>query len=358
MKKLLFVFGTRPEAIKLCPLINECKKRGNFIVKVCSTGQHHSLLLPVLELFSVVPDYDLAVMKDAQTPADITVSVLTGVMKIIDKEKPDTVVVHGDTTSAYAAAVAAFYTKTAVAHVEAGLRTGDKYSPYPEEFNRRSIAVIADWNFAPTQSAKQNLLDEGISEDKIFVTGNTVIDALNYTVGEMPEEFSAVKGRILLVTAHRRESFGEPIRDIFRAVADIVKAREDVTAVIPVHKNPEAKKAAEMLSGQERIILTEPMDTGRFHSVMSRSYLIITDSGGIQEEAAALGVPVLVAREVTERREGIDAGNAFLVGRDRRLICDTALKLLDDGEAYKNAAKASDVYGDGTACAKIADMLS
>lgn len=358
MKKILFVFGTRPEAIKLCPLIVELKKRGDFDVKVCSTGQHSSLLSPVLELFSVVPDYDLAVMKEAQTPADITGSVLSGVTEILNDLSPDLVIVHGDTTSAYAAALASFYKKIPVAHVEAGLRTGDKYSPFPEEFNRKSIAVIADYNFAPTEGAKQNLISEGVGEDRIFVTGNTVIDALKYTVGDMPEEFSGIKGRIMLVTAHRRESFGEPIRNIFRAVADIVDARQDVTAIIPIHRNPNAKSAAETLRGHERIILTEPMETGKFHSVMSRAYLILTDSGGIQEEAAALGVPVLVAREVTERQEGIEKGNAFLVGRDRKQIAETALRLLDDVESYKKAACASDIYGDGTACVKIADLLS
>lgn len=358
MKKLLFVFGTRPEAIKLCPLINECKKRSVFDVRVCSTGQHSSLLSPVLELFSVKPDYDLAVMKQGQTPADVTAAVLNGVSGIIDKTSPDVVVVHGDTTSAYAASVAAYYKKVAVAHIEAGLRTGDVYSPFPEEFNRRSIALVAGYNFAPTEKAKENLLAEGVKSDRVFVTGNTVIDALRFTVGEMPPEFSEVKGRILLVTAHRRESFGEPIRDIFRAAADIVGERNDVTAIVPVHMNPNVREAVGEIKGVERIILTEPLDTGAFHSLMSRAYLILTDSGGIQEEAAALGVPVLVAREVTERGEGIAAGNAFLVGRDRKAIRETALKLLDDREYYRKAARVRNIYGDGHACERIADILS
>ena len=358
MKRLLFVFGTRPEAIKLCPLINECKSRGTFDVRVCSTGQHLSLLTPVLDLFSVKPDRDLAVMKEGQSQAELTVAVLSGVSRVIEEISPDVVIVHGDTTSAFAAALAAFYKKIPVAHVEAGLRTGDIYSPYPEEFNRESISVIAAYNFAPTVSARENLLREGVPAERIFVTGNTVIDAMRYTVGRIPPEFEKINGRIMLVTAHRRESFGEPMLNIYRAVADIVEARPDVTAVIPVHKNPNAQAAAKTVAGRERIILTEPMETAAFHSLMSRAYLILTDSGGIQEEAAALGVPVLVAREVTERQEGIDAGNAFLVGRDRKKITDVAFRLLDDRAYYEKAARASAVYGDGHACERIADVLA
>ena len=334
MKKIMVVFGTRPEAIKMCPLVNELKSRENIITKVCVTGQHRQMLDQVLEAFSVEPDYDLSIMKDKQTLFDITTNILNRIREVLETEKPDVVLVHGDTSTTFVTALACYYLQIPVGHVEAGLRTYNIYSPYPEEFNREAVGIISQYNFAPTEVSKDNLLREGKRPETIFVTGNTVIDALKTTVREdysNPELDWAADSRLILLTAHRRENLGEPMHSMFRAIRRIVDETPDVKVIYPIHMNPLVRKAAdEELGNSDRIRLIEPLDVLDFHNFMSRSYLILTDSGGIQEEAPSLGKPVLVMRDTTERPEGIAAGTLKLVGTDEEVIYSEFKKLLTD----------------------------
>lgn len=359
-KKIMIAFGTRPEAIKMCPLVNELKARGAR-VGVCLTGQHRDLLLPVLERFGVHADYNLDIMTEAQTPADINAQILKKMSEVLECERPDTVLVHGDTTTAFAVALSCFYRGISVAHVEAGLRTGDIKSPFPEEFNRRAVSLIAEAHFAPTQRAAMNLLHEGVPQSKVFVTGNTVIDALKYTLNDnythpILEKYAGK--RIIFLTAHRRESHGETLKRMLNAVLRIAKRYTDVVFIYPVHPNPAVLKTAKsILSGKKRIELCEPFDVFDCHNIMARSYLVLTDSGGIQEEAAALGRPVLVMRNVTERPEGILGGAAALAGTDEEQIYVTVSSLLDDGELYRKMASAPNPYGDGAASGRIADII-
>jgi len=362
MKKVLLVFGTRPEAIKMCPLVNELKSHPNFQTLVCVTGQHRQMLDPVLTLFGVAPDYDLSVMQDNQTLFAVTSSILDRLKGVLEKELPDVVLVQGDTTTAFASALACFYLRIPVGHVEAGLRTYRISSPYPEEFNRQAIGIIADYNFAPTELARQNLLREGKKNESIFVTGNTGIDALKTTVRTdytHPELTWAEGSRLLLITAHRRENLGAPMHRMFRAIRRIVESAPDVKAVYPVHLNPAVRRtAAEELSGCDRIHLIEPLYVLDFHNFMARSFFILTDSGGMQEEAPSLGKPVLVMRDTTERPEGIEAGTLRLVGTDEQAIYDAGRQLLSDRTEYEKMSRASNPYGDGFASKRIADILS
>ena len=357
----MVVFGTRPEAIKMCPLVNELKSRENIITKVCVTGQHRQMLDQVLEAFSVEPDYDLSIMKDKQTLFDITTNILNRIREVLETEKPDVVLVHGDTSTTFVTALACYYLQIPVGHVEAGLRTYNIYSPYPEEFNREAVGIISQYNFAPTEVSKDNLLREGKRPETIFVTGNTVIDALKTTVRDdysNPELDWAADSRLILLTAHRRENLGEPMHRMFRAIRRIVEETPDVKVIYPIHMNPVVRKAADdELKNNDRIRLIEPLDVLDFHNFMSRSYLILTDSGGIQEEAPSLGKPVLVMRDTTERPEGIAAGTLKLVGTDEEVIYSEFKKLLTDKEEYEKMSKASNPYGDGFACKRIADVL-
>ena len=361
-KKIMLVFGTRPEAIKMCPLVRELKKREDVQTLVCVTGQHRGMLQQVLDAFEVVPDYDLAIMQDRQTLFDITTRVLQGMKGVLEKERPDAVLVHGDTSTTFAAALACFYLQITVGHVEAGLRTYNLLSPYPEEFNRQCVSILANWNFAPTPLSRDNLIREGKKADSIFVTGNTVIDALKTTVREdfsHPDLDWAAGSRLILLTAHRRENLGEPMHAMFRAIRRVVEEHEDVKALYPIHMNPVVREAADAeLGGCERIRLTEPMDVLDCHNVMARSYLILTDSGGIQEEAPSLGKPVLVMRDTTARPEGIKAGTLKLVGTNEETIYREFTRLLDDKAAYEQMAHAENPYGDGHACERIADILT
>ena len=361
MKKIMLVFGTRPEAIKMCPLVNELKTRAELDTKVCVTGQHRQMLDQVLEAFHVTPDYDLSIMKDKQTLFDVTVNVLERIKAVLETEKPDVVLVHGDTSTTFVTALACYYLQIPVGHVEAGLRTYNIYSPYPEEFNRQAVGIIAKYNFAPTELSKENLLREGKDPDSIFVTGNTAIDALKTTVrGDFthPVLTWAQGSRLIVITAHRRENLGEPMHHMFRAIRRIMDSHPDVKAVYPIHMNPVVRKAAEEeLGGCERIRIIEPLEVLEFHNLLARSYLILTDSGGIQEEAPSLGKPVLVMRDTTERPEGIKAGTLKLVGTDEATIYENFNRLLSDKEAYDAMAKASNPYGDGHACRRIADIL-
>ncbi|MDD6799328.1 MAG: UDP-N-acetylglucosamine 2-epimerase (non-hydrolyzing) [Firmicutes bacterium] len=361
MKKVMLVFGTRPEAIKMCPLANELKSRKNIETVVCVTGQHRQMLDSVLDAFNVRPDYDLSIMKEKQTLFDITSSILEKIRGVLEKEVPDMVLVHGDTSTAFASALASFYLRIPVGHVEAGLRTYDIYSPYPEEFNRQAVSIIAELNFAPTERAKENLVREGREENRIFVTGNTAIDALKTTVRKdysHPELEWAAGSRLIIITAHRRENLGEPMRRMFRAIRRIIDEHSDVKAIYPIHMNPLVRAAAEAeLGGCERIHIIEPLDVLDFHNFLSRSYLILTDSGGIQEEAPGLGKPVLVMRDTTERPEGIAAGTLRLVGTDEEVIYSGFKELLEDKKSYDLMARASNPYGDGRACERIADII-
>lgn len=355
------VLGTRPEAIKMCPVIIELKKRKNVDLYVCITGQHREMLRSVLDIFGVRADCDLDIMKEGQSLADITKAVLDGISEVLEREKPDVVLVHGDTTTAFAASLACFYKKIPVGHVEAGLRTYDVYSPYPEEFNRRAIDITARYLFAPTRLSAENLLREGADENSIFVTGNTAIDALRLTVKEeysSPITEAAAGKRIILLTAHRRESHGEALRGIFRAVRRIADEFDDVMIVYPVHPNPVVRAAAEeTLSGHERIMLTEPLDVIAFHNLMAKSFFIMTDSGGIQEEAPSLGKPVLVLRDVTERPEGVEAGTLRIVGTDEEKVYLACKNLLCNDAEYAEMSSAENPYGDGKASRRIADAL-
>ena len=361
-KKVMLVFGTRPEAIKMCPLVNELRSRPEeFDTVVCVTGQHREMLDQVLRVFGVVPDHDLHVMRPGQTLFDITSDVLLGIRKVIEYEEPDAVLVHGDTTTSFAAALAAFYLQVPVGHVEAGLRTRDLYSPWPEEFNRQAVDVISRWYFAPTETSRKNLLDEGKPDEMIFVTGNTGIDALRHTVRDdysNPELDWASGSRLILITAHRRENLGEPMHRMFRAIRRVMEERPDTKAIYPIHMNPQVRKAAhEELDGFDRLRIIDPLEVVDFHNFMARSHLILTDSGGIQEEAPSLGKPVLVMRDTTERPEGVTAGTLRLVGTDEETIYREFSRLLDDPEEYEVMSHASNPYGDGHASEKIASIL-
>ena len=346
----------------MCPLVNELKSRKNIITKVCVTGQHRQMLDQVLEVFNVVPDYDLSIMKDKQTLFDITINILNGIKEILDKEKPDVVLVHGDTSTTFVTSLACFYLQIPVGHVEAGLRTYNIDSPYPEEFNREAVGIISRYNFAPTQTAKNNLIREGKNPDTVFVTGNTVIDALKTTVREgysHPELDWAADSRLILLTAHRRENLGEPMHAMFRAIRRIVDESPDVKVIYPIHMNPVVRSAAdEELGNDDRIRIIEPLDVLDFHNFLARSYLILTDSGGIQEEAPSLGKPVLVMRDTTERPEGIEAGTLKLVGTDEEVIYTEFKRLLTDQDEYEKMSKAANPYGDGYACKRIADIIT
>lgn len=361
MKKVMLVFGTRPEAIKMCPLVKELKTRKTLETLVCVTGQHRQMLDQVLEAFDVTPDYDLSIMKSRQTLFDVTISILEKIKEVLEKEKPDVVLVHGDTTTTFATALACFYMQIPVGHVEAGLRTYNIYSPYPEEFNRQAVGIVAKFNFAPTELSKNNLLKEGKDEGSIYVTGNTAIDALKTTVRKdyTHEHLKWAEGsRLITITAHRRENLGEPMRHMFRAIKRIIDEFDDVKAVYPIHMNPAVREAAKEIFGDDdRIRIIEPLEVLDFHNFLARSYLILTDSGGIQEEAPSLGKPVLVMRDTTERPEGIAAGTLKLVGTDEEYIYKTFKELLVNEEEYKKMSHASNPYGDGFACKRIADIL-
>lgn len=361
MKTVMLVFGTRPEAIKMCPLVNELKKRENIKTVVCVTGQHRQMLDSVLEAFSVVPDYDLSIMKEKQTLFDITTNILNKIKAVIEEVNPDTVLVHGDTSTTFVTALACFYLGVSVGHVEAGLRTYDIYSPYPEEFNRQAVSIISKYNFAPTEISKNNLLKEGKSPESIYVTGNTAIDALKTTVREdyKHEELDwASDSRLIVITAHRRENLGEPMHQMFRAIRRIIEEHPDVKAIYPIHMNPVVRRAAEEeLADCDRIHIIEPLEVLDFHNFLSRCYMILTDSGGVQEEAPSLGKPVLVMRDTTERPEGIAAGTLKLVGTDENTIYESFKELLENREAYEKMSKASNPYGDGLASKRIADIL-
>ena len=357
----MLVFGTRPEAIKMCPLVNVLKKNNELQTVVCVTGQHRQMLDMVLETFHVRPDYDLSIMKDKQTLFDVTTNILTRIKAVLEREKPDVVLVHGDTSTTFVTALACFYLQIAVGHVEAGLRTYDIYSPYPEEFNRQAVSIIAKYNFTPTELSKQNLLKEGKKPESIFVTGNTAIDALKTTVRENythPELEWAEGSRLILITAHRRENLGKPMRHMFKAIRRVMDEHPDVKAIYPIHMNPFVREIAdEYLGGDDRIHIIEPLDVLDFHNFMSRSYLILTDSGGIQEEAPSLGKPVLVMRNTTERPEGITAGTLKLVGTEEEIIYKEFSRLLSDMDEYETMSKASNPYGDGHACERIVEIL-
>ena len=361
MQKVLLVFGTRPEGIKMCPLVKELEKRKETETVVCVTGQHEEMLQQVLDIFGVEPDYNLHIMKQEQTLFDITVNILNSIKAVLEKEKPDVVLVHGDTSTTFATALAAYYLEIPLGHVEAGLRTYNIYSPYPEEFNREAVSLIAKYNFAPTKLAAKHLADEGKSQDNIYITGNTAIDALNTTVRDdfEHEYIDWAKGsRLVVLTAHRRENQGEPMHHMFKAIRRVVDEHPDVKVLYPIHLNPVVRKVAEEhLKGSDRIRLVEPIDVFDFHNIIARSYMILTDSGGIQEEAPALGKPVLVMRDTTERPEGGDAGTLKLVGTDEETIYNEFTKLLDDKTAYQAMSKAKNPYGDGKASKRIADIL-
>ena len=361
MKKIMLVFGTRPEAIKMCPLVNELKARKNLETVVCVTGQHRQMLDQVLKAFSVVPDYDLSIMKDRQTLFDVTTNILNKIKEVLEEVKPDVVLVHGDTSTTFVTALACFYLQIPVGHVEAGLRTYNIYSPYPEEFNRQAVGILAAYNFAPTEMSKNNLLREGKRPESIFVTGNTAIDALKTTVRKdytHPELEWAEGSRLIMITAHRRENLGEPMKHMFRAIKRVCDEHPDVKAIYPIHMNPVVRETADqILGGDDRIHIIEPLDVLDFHNFLSRSYLILTDSGGIQEEAPSLGKPVLVMRDTTERPEGIAAGTLKLVGTDEEVIYKHFKLLLEDKDEYEKMSKASNPYGDGFACKRIADIL-
>lgn len=361
MKKVMLVFGTRPEAIKMCPLVNEFKKYNEINTIVCVTGQHRQMLDQVLEAFNVKPDYDLSIMKDKQTLFDVTINILNRIKEVLDKEKPDVCLVHGDTSTTFVTALACFYLQIPVGHVEAGLRTYNIYSPYPEEFNRQAVGIIAKYNFAPTEMSKNNLLKEGKDESTIYITGNTAIDALKTTVKKdyYNEHLEWAKdSRLIMLTAHRRENLGEPMHNMFRAIKRIVDEHKDVKVIYPIHMNPVVRQAAnEELGNDDRIRIIEPLEVLDFHNFLARCYMILTDSGGIQEEAPSLGKPVLVMRDTTERPEGIKAGTLKLVGTNEETIYKEFKLLLENQEEYNKMSFASNPYGDGHACERIVNIL-
>lgn len=360
-RKIMIVFGTRPEAIKMCPLVNELKTRPFFNICVCVTGQHRQMLDQVLNVFDVKPDYDLSIMKEKQDLFDITINILEKMKKVLEYEKPDIVLVHGDTTTTLSAAMASFYLKIPVGHVEAGLRTYDIYNPFPEEFNRQAVSAIAEYHFSPTEIAKQNLLKEGKKENAIFITGNTAIDALKTTINEKythPELEWANGYKLVLLTAHRRENLGDKMRGMFLAIKRILAEYDDIKIIYPIHMNPQIKNIAnEVFNGNERIHIIPPLPVIDFHNFMSRSFLILTDSGGIQEEAPSLGKPVLVMRDTTERPEGIKAGTLKLAGTSEEGIYNAIKQLIENKRLYTKMVKTSNPYGDGFASKRIADIL-
>ena len=361
MKKIMLIFGTRPEAIKICPLIQELRRRPSLRTVVCVTAQHRQMLDQVLEAFRIVPDYDLNIMKDRQTLFDLTVNILSAVREVLEKERPDVVLVHGDTSTAFVSSLACFYLGIPVGHVEAGLRTYNLQSPFPEEFNRQAVGIISRYHFAPTPLARSNLLREGKPESSVFVTGNTVIDALRQTVRadySHPELDWVGDHRLIFITAHRRENLGEPMRRMFRAIRRVLEEHSDCRALYPIHMNPAVRQAAvEELGGCNRIHLIEPLDVLDCHNFESRACLCLTDSGGIQEECPSFGVPVLVMRDTTERPEGVDAGTLKLVGTEEETIYRAFTRLLEDEEEYRRMSQAVNPYGDGQACGRIADIL-
>jgi len=361
MKKIILVFGTRPEAIKMCPLVLELRQRERFKTIVCVTGQHREMLDSVLHAFGVVPDHDLSIMDSGQTLFDITQKVMLGMRGVLETEKPDVILVHGDTTTTFAAAVAGFYLGIPVGHVEAGLRTYNVRSPFPEEFNRQAVDIFTDFNFAPTETSRENLLREGKRHETVFVTGNTGIDALKTTVRDdfkHPELEWAADSRLVMLTAHRRENLGEPMSRIFRAIRRVVDEFPDIKVIYPVHRNPIVVNTAENEFGDHRRIrLIPPLDVLPFHNFLARSYIILTDSGGIQEEAPSLGKPVLVLRDTTERPEGVAAGTLKLVGTGEDDVYDGFRQLITDDALYEAMSKASNPYGDGFASKRIADIL-
>lgn len=361
MKKVMLIFGTRPEAIKMCPLVLELRRHPQFETVVCVTGQHRQMLDQILTCFQVEPKYDLCIMQPSQTLFDVTVNILERLKDILTQEKPDVVLVHGDTSTAFVTALACFYMQIPIGHVEAGLRTYNLYSPFPEEFNRQAVDLMARFYFAPTETSRQNLLKEGKPDERIFVTGNTVIDALDTTVSsnyQHPEIEWAKGSRLLLLTAHRRENLGEPMREMFTAICRVVDEHPDVKVLYPMHMNPAVREMAKAcFAGRERVHMIEPLDVLDFHNLMARSYLILTDSGGIQEEAPALGKPVLVMRDTTERPEGVLAGTLRLVGTDEQTIYAAVKELLTDPAAYEQMEHADNPYGDGKASRYIAEIL-
>lgn len=361
----MIVFGTRPEGIKMAPIIKELEKRSNIESVICITAQHREMLDQVLNLFDIKPDYDLNIFKPGQTLTEITTRALEGLEEVIKCEKPDILLVQGDTTTVFAGALAAFYHRVKIGHVEAGLRSGNLYSPYPEEANRKLTGVITDFHFAPTERNKKNLLKEDYPEEKIYITGNTVIDALKYTIKDsyffdtpLLNELDYENKRIILLTSHRRENIGKPMENIFTAIRDIVKNHEEVEVVFPVHLNPKVREIANgILGNNPRIHLIEPLDYEPFTNLMAKSNIVVTDSGGLQEEAPTLGIPVLVVREETERPEGVEAGTAKLVGTEYKNVYDNLETLLTDKESYDKMAKAVNPYGDGNAAERIVDIL-
>ena len=361
MKKVMLVFGTRPEAIKMCPLVNELKTRRGIETIVCVTGQHRQMLDQVLETFHVVPDYDLSIMKDKQTLFDITTNILNGIKSVLEGIKPDVVLVHGDTSTTFVTALACFYLQIPVGHVEAGLRTYNISSPYPAEFNRQAVGIVSQYNFAPTRLAADHLKAEGKKEETIYITGNTVIDAMQHTVKEdyrHPELEWVGDGKLIFITAHRRENLGEPMHHMFRAIRRVLNEYPECKAVYPIHMNPVVRQAAnEELGNCNQIHIIEPMEVFDCHNFEARSFLCLTDSGGIQEECPSYGVPVLVMRDTTERPEGVDAGTLRLVGTDEETIYSTFKLLLENREEYDKMAHAVNPYGDGRACKRIADSL-
>lgn len=361
MRTVMLVFGTRPEAIKMCPLVKELKSRKEVKTIVCVTGQHRQMLDQVLEAFSVIPDYDLSIMKEKQTLFDITTNILNQIKGVLEEVKPDVVLVHGDTSTTFVTALACFYLHIPVGHVEAGLRTYNVYSPWPEEFNRQAVSIVAKYNFAPTELSMNNLLKEGRSPETIYVTGNTAIDALKTTVRNNyrhPELDWASDSRLILITAHRRENLGEPMRNMFRAIRRVMEEYPNVKAIYPIHMNPMVRSAAEEILGDcDRVHIIEPLEVLDFHNFLAHSYMILTDSGGIQEEAPSLGKPVLVMRDTTERPEGIKAGTLKLVGTNEEIIYNNFKELLQNSETYEKMSRASNPYGDGFACKRIADIL-
>ena len=361
MIKVMSIFGTRPEAIKMAPLVKELESRNEIESIVCVTAQHREMLDQVLDVFKIKPDYDLNIMKQGQTLSEITSRVLFGLEEVIKKEKPNIILVHGDTTTTFAGALSAFYNQVDIGHVEAGLRTWNKYSPYPEEMNRQMVDRLTDMFFAPTEVSKNNLLREGIDESKIYVTGNTAIDAMATTVHEDYNHkiFNWIgNNRMILLTAHRRENLGNPMRNIFKAIKRIVDEYDDIKVVYPIHLNPKVREVAnEVFGDMDKVRLIEPLEVVDFHNFQNKSYIILTDSGGIQEEAPSLGKPVLVLRDTTERPEGIEAGTLKLVGTDEDVIYNETKKLLDNQELYNQMSKASNPYGDGFASKYIVDAI-
>lgn len=361
MKKIILAFGTRPEAIKMCPVIKELKKRKELETVVCVTGQHKEMLDQVLKIFEVVPDYNLEIMKKNQDLFDITEAILKRMKEILVYEKPDIVLVHGDTSTTFAVALSCYYLQIPIGHVEAGLRTYNLYSPFPEEFNRQATGIVAEYHFAPTTLARENLLKEGKKSEQIFVTGNTVIDALKTTVRDdysHSEIEWAKNSRMILLTAHRRENIGQPMQQVFKAIRSVVEENKDIKLIYPAHKNPKVQEIAyEYLGNHERIHIIEPLDVIDFHNFIANAYLILTDSGGIQEEAPSLGKPVLVMRDTTERPEGVEAGTLRLVGTDTKVVYEALGELLDNEDAYKAMSKAVNPYGDGYASIRIADII-